>query len=84
MSSRETVQTLNLNNGTSTPSIQTGILFKQNTVGTVPVVVSIPDPDGSEIVQWIDVAGVPAGWTLSDPGATAAFDGFEWRSSAET
>ena len=25
------VQTLNLNNGTSTPSIQTGILFKQNT-----------------------------------------------------
>ena len=79
VSSRATVQTLNLNNGTSTPSIQTGILFKQNTVGTVPVIVSIPDPDGSEIVQWIDVAGVPAGWTLSDPGATAVFDGFEWK-----
>ena len=79
VSSRATVQTLNLNNGTSTPSIQTGILFKQNTVGTVPVIVSIPDPDGSEIVQWIDVAGVPAGWTLSDPGAAAVFDGFEWK-----
>ena len=42
------------------------------------MVVSLPDPDGSEIVQWIDVAGVPSGWTLSDTGATVVFDGFAW------
>jgi ribosomal protein S11 len=79
LSSRDTVQTLNLNDGSSTPSIHSGISFKANTTGTIPVVVSLPDPDGSEIVQWLDVTGVPAGWTLSDPGATAAFDGFEWK-----
>jgi hypothetical protein len=79
MSSRATVQTLNLNNGLSTPSIQTGISFNENTTGTIPVVVSLPDPDGSEIVQWIDVVGVPSGWTLSDAGATLVFDGFEWK-----
>ncbi len=77
-SSRATVQTLNLNNGTSTPSIQTGISFKENTVGTIPVTVSIPDPDGSEVIQSLVITGIPAGWTLSDPGATAVFDGFDW------
>ncbi|HEY5064285.1 MAG TPA: Ig-like domain-containing protein, partial [Xanthobacteraceae bacterium] len=79
VSSRNTVQTLNLNDGLSTPSIQTGISFNENTTGTIPVVVSLPDPDGSEIVQWIDVAGVPSGWTLSDAGATVVFDGFDWK-----
>ena len=78
VSSRATVQTLNLNNGTSTPSIQTDISFKENSVGTIPVTVSIPDPDGSEVVQSIVITGVPAGWTLSDPGGTAVFDGFDW------
>ena len=78
VSSRATVQTLNLNNGTSTPSIQTGISFKENSVGTIPVTVSIPDPDGSEVVQSIVITGVPAGWTLSDPSGTAVFDGFDW------
>ena len=43
------------------------------------MVVSLPDPDGSEIVQWIDVAGVPSGWTLSDAGASVVFDGFDWK-----
>ena len=57
MSSRATVQTLSLNNGLSTPSIQTGISFNENTTGTIPVVVSLPDPDGSEIVQWIERRG---------------------------
>ena len=43
------------------------------------MVVSLPDPDGSEIVQWIDVAGVPSGWTLSDAGASVMFDGLDWK-----
>jgi hypothetical protein len=75
-SSRATVQTINFD--TATPVIQTGITFRANTTGTIPVVVSIPDPDGSEIVQSIDVTGIPAGWTLSDLGASAVFDGTQW------
>jgi hypothetical protein len=44
----------------------------------LPVRVSIPDPDGSEIVQSIDVSGVPAGWTLSHPFATATLNAGVW------
>jgi hypothetical protein len=75
--SRDTVQTIKFD--TASPVIQTGVTFNENTTGTIPVVVSIPDPDGSEIVQEIDIAGIPAGWTLSDPAATALFDGVEWK-----
>jgi hypothetical protein len=63
----------------TTPFIQTGTAFYEDTTGTIPVKIYIPDLDGSEIVQWIDVAGVPPGWTLSDPGATTIFDGFTWK-----
>ena len=75
-SSRATVQTINFD--TATPAIQTGITFRANTTGTIPVVVSIPDPDGSEIVQSIAVTGIPSGWTLSDAGGSAVFNGSQW------
>jgi hypothetical protein len=76
VSSRDTVQTIKFD--TSTPVVQTGITFNENTTGTIPVVISIPDPDGSEIVQSMDIAGIPAGWTLSDPGGTAVFANGTW------
>jgi hypothetical protein len=75
--SHNTVQTLDFS-GSSTPIIHSGITFNEDTTGTIPVMISIPDSDGSEIVQSIDVAGIPAGWTLSYPSATAVLNGGVW------
>lgn len=45
----------------------------------LPVRVSIPaDADGSEIVESLVVSGVPAGWTLSHPNATATLNAGVW------
>jgi hypothetical protein len=44
----------------------------------LPVRVSIPDPDGSEIVQSLVISGVPAGWTLTLSNATATLNAGVW------
>src|SRR6185295_3641648 len=75
--SRDSVQTILFD--TETPVIQTGTTFHENTTGTIPVKISIPDPDGSEFVQWIDIGGLPPGWTVSYPNTTIVFDGVFWK-----
>jgi hypothetical protein len=70
-----TVQTIRFD--TTVPAIQTGEAIK-DAAAIVPVKIYIPDPDGSEIVQSIDVSGVPDGWTLDYHGATATLNGGVW------
>jgi hypothetical protein len=65
---------------TATPVIQanqTGGTAKFS-AAILPVNVYIPDPDGSEIVQSIEISGVPVGWTLSYPHATATLNAGVW------
>ena len=45
----------------------------------LPVRVSIPaDADGSEIVESLVISGLPAGWTVSHPSATATLNAGVW------
>jgi hypothetical protein len=61
----------------TTPVIRTGAAI-HDSAAIVPVKIYIPDPDGSEIVQSIEVSGVPAGWTLDYHSATATLSGGVW------
>jgi hypothetical protein len=78
---RTVVQILDLSNGTSTPLVETSITFNDDASATIPISVFVPDPDGSDIVERIDVAGVPAGWMLSHPSSTAVLVGGVWQVS---
>ena len=71
-----TVTTQTVHFDTPTPVIETGTTF--DTVAKFPVSIFLPDPDGSEVVQWFDVSGVPAGWTLTAPTASAVLHSGVW------
>jgi hypothetical protein len=72
---RTTVQSANFGSA-PVPLAETGIIF--DTIAAFPVAVSLPDPDGSEVVLSFDVLGVPDGWTLSAASASAQRHGNVW------
>jgi VCBS repeat-containing protein len=61
-----------------TLSIGNPVSIEEDASGTFLLTTNLTDTDGSEIIDRIEISGVPDGWTVSHPTATASLAAGVW------